>query len=129
MVYIEKIIDCRRFKQVIQKGVQMIEVQNINPVQKGSLLATCDVHIKPWKLTLNEVKIFEKGANRWLGMPSKEYTNDQGEKKYTELVTFDSDSIKNRFRSQIMEAVDKFLSTNPDLTPEDVIKEDSALPF
>ena len=41
----------------------MIEVQNINAVNKGSLLATCDVHIVPWKLTFHEVKIFEKGAS------------------------------------------------------------------
>ena len=107
----------------------MLEVQNINAVQKGSLLATCDVHIIPWQMTLHEVKIFEKGANRWLGMPSKEFTNDQGEKKYTELMTFDTDHVKNRFRNQIMGAIDKYLQENPEMKPEDVIKEDDELPF
>ena len=107
----------------------MIEVQNINPVNKGSLLATCDVHIMPWKLTLHDVKIFEKGANRWITMPAKDYTNDMGEKKYTELVTFDNEAVKNRFRGQIMGAIDKFLAQNPDMTPEDVIKLDDGLPF
>lgn len=107
----------------------MLEVQNINAVEKGSLLATCDVHIIPWKMTLHEVKIFQKGSNRWLGMPAKEYTNDLGEKKYTELMTFDNENVKNRFRNQIMGAVDKYLSQNPDMKPEDVIKEEDELPF
>lgn len=107
----------------------MIEVQNINPVNKGTLLATCSVKIIPWKMTLHDVKIFEKGTNRWLGMPSKEFTNDLGEKKYTELMTFDCDAVKNRFRSQIMGAIDKFLEGNPDLTPEDAIKETDEIPF
>jgi hypothetical protein len=107
----------------------MIEIQNITAIHKGSLLATCDVHIVPWKITFNEVKIFEKGANRWIGMPSREYTNDLGEKKYIELVVFDSEGVKNRFRSQIMGAVDKFLAANPDMTPDPVIKEDDELPF
>lgn len=107
----------------------MLEVQNIFPVNKGSLLATCDVHIVPWKMTLHEVKIFEKGANRWISLPSKEFTNDSGEKKYTELVTFDNDGVKNRFRSQIMGAIDKYLASNPDLTPEDVVKADDEIPF
>jgi len=107
----------------------MLEVQNITPIDKGSLLATCDVHIIPWKMTLHDIKIFQKGANRWIGMPSKEFTNDMGEKKYTELVTFDNDGIKNRFRSQIMGAIDKFLSENPDMKPEDVVKEDDEIPF
>ncbi len=107
----------------------MIEVKNINPINKGSLLATCEVRIVPWQLTLHDVKIFEKGANRWLGMPSKEFVTETGEKKYTDLISFDSDAVKNRFRAQIMGAVDKFIAENPDLTPEDAIKADDTIPF
>ena len=107
----------------------MLEVQNIHALHKGTLLATCDVHIIPWKLTLHEVKIFEKGANRWIGMPSREFTNDMGEKKYTDLISFDNDGVKNRFRNQIMGAIDKFLAANPDMKPEDVITQEDELPF
>ena len=107
----------------------MLEVQNINAIHKGSLLATCDVHIIPWKMTLHEIKIFEKGANRWIGMPAKEFVNDLGEKKYTDLITFDNDGIKNRFRNQIMGAVDKYLASNLDMKPEDVVKECDEPPF
>lgn len=107
----------------------MIEILNINAINKGNLLASCDVHIVPWKLTLHEVKIFEKGANRWITMPSKQFTNDQGEIKYTELISFDGEAVKNRFRSQIMGAVDQFLALNPDMKPEDVIKETDEAPF
>lgn len=107
----------------------MLTVKNINPIGKGNLLATCDVHIKPWQMTLCEVKIFEKGATRWVGMPSKEFTNEVGEKKYRELMEFDSEAIKSRFRAQILEAVDKYLAENPDLKPEDAIKESVAFPF
>jgi len=107
----------------------MLEVQNIEAVHKGSLLAKCSVHIVPWQLTLHDVKIFEKGVNRWIGLPAKEYTNEMGEKRYTELVTFDNDGVKNRFRSQIMGAIDKYLAQNPDMTPEPVITEEDPLPF
>ena len=107
----------------------MIEVKNINPIKKGNLLASCDVHIVPWQLTLHDIKIFEKGSNRWITLPSKEYINNMNEKKYIELITFDNDSVKNRFRSQIMVAIDKFLSGNPDMKPEDIVKQDQELPF
>ncbi len=107
----------------------MLEIQNINPVNKGSLLATCDVHIVPWKLTLHEVKIFEKGTNRWVGMPGKEFILENGDKKYTDHITFDNDNIKNRFRSQVMGAIDKYLSENPDMTPEDAIRAGDVVPF
>ena len=107
----------------------MIEVFNINPVNKGSLLATCDVYIGPWDQELREIKIFEKGQNRWLGMPAREFVNSMGEKKYVELIDFRREATKNRFRAQIMGAVDKYLAENPDLTPDDVIKEDAECPF
>lgn len=107
----------------------MIEISNIMEVRKGSLLATCDVYIQPWDLELCEVKIFEKGQNRWLGMPSREFTNPAGEKKYVELINFKKESTKTRFRAQILAAVDKFLEQNPDLTPKDVITEGEELPF
>lgn len=107
----------------------MLEVLNINPIQKGSLLATCDVHIIPWKTTFCDIKIFEKGASRWISLPSKEMVNDMGEKKYIELIQFDNDGIKNRFRSQIMGAIDKFLAENPEMKVEDIVKIDDDVPF
>ena len=106
----------------------MIEVSNINPINKGNVLASCSVYIKPWHVLFHEVLIFEKGANRWISLPSRKYEAN-GETKYVELVSFDSDAVKRRFRDQIMTAVDKFLAGNPDCTPEDVIKEDAELPF
>jgi hypothetical protein len=80
-------------------------------------------------LTFVDVKIFMKGSNRWITMPSKEFTNELGEKKYIEMMRWDSEAIKNRFRTQIMEAIDAFLLENPDMKPEDVIKPDEELPF
>lgn len=107
----------------------MIEVQDIQPINKGSLLAKCSVHIIPWKLTIHDIKIFEKGANRWITMPAKEHVDASLEKKYIELITFDTEVIKNRFRSQIMGAIDKFLQENPEMKPVDVIQENDNLPF
>lgn len=107
----------------------MIEVNNIQPVNKGSLLAICDVRIVPWKLTLKEVKIFQKGASTFLSLPTRDFLNDAGEKKYIELMEFDNDTIKNKFKNQILVFVNKYLEENPNLEVEDVIKEDDSIPF
>ena len=106
----------------------MIDVQNICPVGKGCILATCSVHIVPFKITLHEVKIFEKGARRWIGLPAREKMvgND---KTYIELITFDNESVKNKFRDQIMGAIDKYLELNPSMKMDDVISLDAACPF
>jgi hypothetical protein len=107
----------------------MIEVLNVNPIKKGSLLASCDVHILPWQCTFRKVKIFEKGANRWINLPSEEYTDETGEKKYFDLVRFDTPAIKERFRDQVMVQINAYLDKNPNLEAPDVIKSNSADPF
>ena|ERR1700739_598457 len=91
----------------------MLEIKNFKNVNKNTLIAVFDVHIKPWNLTFNEVKLFEKGTSKWLGMPCKEYTNDKGEKRYQELISFDNENVKKRFRDQVVEAVNKFMEINP----------------
>lgn len=107
----------------------MIEILNVHPIKKGTLLASCDVRIVPWKFTFHRVTIFEKGAQRWMSLPSEKYTNDAGEVKYKPLGSFDSPEILERFRGQIMKEIDKYLEKNPDLKPEDVVKETDELPF
>jgi hypothetical protein len=85
-------------------------------------------------MTIHSINIFQKGANRWIAMPTKQEIKDDGVKIYNEVMTFDSEVVRNRFRSQILEAIDAELEKNPDMTPEDVIKpissaKDDGLPF
>lgn len=110
------------------EGKFMIEVLNIHAINKGNVLATCDVRIIPWQLTFCEVVIFQKGSSRWIALPSKTFQGDLGEIKYKEMIKFDSDAVKNRFRSQIMGAIDKYLEENPTMEAPPVIKQ-AELPF
>lgn len=107
----------------------VIEIENVDPINKNNLLCTCSVRIVPWKMTLHEVMIFQKGEQRWLGMPSRRWDAPGGEVKYTAHVTFDDDATLKRFRAQVMEAVDAYLAANPDMKPVPVVLEDDELPF
>lgn len=106
----------------------MIEISNINPINKGSVLATCTVHVKPWKLKFHKVMIFQKGINRWVTLPSEKYEAD-GETKYKDLMEFDDATVAKRFKEQVLLAVDLYIDQHGDLTPEDVVKKDEAFPF
>lgn len=103
----------------------MIEIKNVRQINKGVLVASCDVYIAPWHLTLHEVKIFEQGDKRWISLPTKEVVDPTGVKKYFPLVSFDTEELKNRLRDQVMGAFDK-LSTS---APVDVFKAGQDLPF
>jgi len=108
----------------------MIEIKNVVGVKKGAWLASCDVHVKPWKYTFKKVKVFQKGENRWVGLPTSQYTNSTtGEVKYEETGEFDTPAILTSFRNQVMAAFDKYQEENPELKPEDAVKEDDFCPF
>lgn len=106
----------------------MIEVFNVYPIHKGDLLASCSVEIKPWKLKIHKVTVFQKGLNRWVCLPREKY-EAAGETKYNDLMEFTDAGAVKRFRDQIMAAVDAYIEKNGDLVPENVIKEDEPFPF
>lgn len=106
----------------------MIEIFNINPIYKGDLLASCSVEIKPWKLKIHGIVVFQKGSQRWISLPREKYEVN-GETKYKDLMEFTDQGAAKRFRDQIMEAVDAYVAKNGDLMPEDVIKENDPFPF
>lgn len=105
----------------------MIEITSVNPINKGDILATISVYIKPWKLKIHEVMVVQKGANRWVNLPSRKYESN-GETKYAKLLEFDDNATEKRFRDQVVLAVDEYINRHGDLVPEDVIK-DQEMPF
>ena len=105
----------------------MIKVTNVNPINKGDVLASVSVYIAPWKLKINEVLVFQKGVNRWIALPSRKFEQN-GETKYAKLLEFD-DNAEKRFRDQIMEAVDLYIEQQGDLVAEDTIKDSEPFPF
>lgn len=106
----------------------MINVISVNPINKGDLLASVSVHIKPWKLTIHEIIVMQKGQNRWVNLPQRKYESN-GETKYAKLLEFDDSGTEKRFRDQIVAAVEEYITRNGDLQPEDVIKEEEPFPF
>jgi hypothetical protein len=72
--------------------------------------------------------VVQKGANRWVNLPSRKYEAN-GETKYQKLMEFDDAATEKRFRDQIMKAVDEYTERNGDLVPEDVIRENQSFPF
>jgi DNA-binding cell septation regulator SpoVG len=106
----------------------MIEVISVNPINKGDMLASVSVAIRPWKLKIHEITVMQKGVNRWVNLPQRKYEAN-GETKYAKQLEFDDAGVEKRFRDQIMAAVDEYIMRNGDLVPEDVVKEEEPFPF
>jgi hypothetical protein len=108
----------------------MLEIDNVKQINKGALVAVLNVRIVEWKITLYEIKVFQKGENRWLGMPCKEVITQAGEKKYFELVQFDrDDDVKTRFRDEVLAAFDKYSDCGTNVKTASPIKSADDVPF
>ncbi len=107
----------------------MIEIFNVNVINKGDMQATCSVKFKPWKFTLHQIPIFQKGVNRWVGLPTKKYETVLGEIKYQDIMEWDDESTKKRFRDQIILAVDDYIEKNNGLHGEPLVSENNDFPF
>ena len=106
----------------------MIEVFNVNPIHKGDLVASVSVHILPWKFKIHKITVFQKGTQRWVSLPREKYESN-GETKYSDLMEITDAGAANRFRAQILEAVDLYEAKNGGFVPEDVIKPEEPFPF
>lgn len=89
----------------------MVEITKYTPLKTpmGAFIASCEVRVPAWKMTIREIKVFEKGNQKWVGLPSREYLNKEGEKKYSDTIVFDTEEDKNAFRNSIAKAISAYL--------------------
>lgn len=88
-----------------QRGIHCLTRRMVN---KGSLVAFCDLKITAWNLVLKDCKWFKKGPAEWVGLPSSSYTNRDGKMIYKDLVEFDDKHAAERFQAAALAAVHDF---------------------
>ena len=84
-----------------------IECLKFKSVNKGLLVGFADFYIPKTGIEIFGCQLFQKEGKRWINMPSREYANDKGEKKYMEYVRFREPSHKEIFTELALKAIDK----------------------
>ncbi len=85
-----------------------MEIEEYKELNKGSLVASFNIVVKEWGLTIRNCTLFEKDSQSWVGFPSRPYDDPEtGKKKYFSYIQFD-EKVKPRFESAVKEAVKKF---------------------
>ena len=103
-----------------EKSVRVI---NWRKLEKGTLRGFFDVEL-PSGMVLKECSLHEKGDSRWVNAPSRKFEGKGGETKYQRLVDFSSRRIAERFRSDVLHALDALLqpanAPEPQISDEDI---------
>jgi hypothetical protein len=72
---------------------------------KGFFTATM-----PSGLVFHDLMLHEKNAARWIAFPAREWVDALGKKQYARFIEFSNREASDRFRDQVLEALDKHLA-------------------
>ena len=84
------------------KGFQ---ISNWKPFAKNTLQAFFDV-TTPSGIVIHGLTLHQKNAARWVGMPGRAYTKEDGTTSYTPVIEFASREAGDKFRDQVLQAID-----------------------
>jgi len=79
----------------------------------GALQGFATIWVPKMGLEIQGISLFSKEGRRWVSMPSKEYTNKEGEKKYSPIVSFRDKKHHSLFGEACLEAIDKWKEARP----------------
>lgn len=88
-----------------QRGIECVARRMIN---KGALIAVCDIRINGWHLLLKDCKWFRKDNKSWIGLPSTSFKDREGKTIYKTVVELDDKDAYARFQAAALEAVEMF---------------------
>jgi hypothetical protein len=91
----------------VRMGIMTIECLKFQSVNKGSFLGYADFYIPKTGLEIFSCQVFQKDGKRWVNMPSREYTNEQGEKKFSSYLRYRDPAHRDMFNELALKAIEK----------------------
>ena len=88
----------------------MIEISKFELVNKGALIARFNCKMMKWGgLQIRECTLFESGSKRWINLPSRQYEDSEGKKKYYPFLAYEDRVMDDKFKESIMKAIDEHM--------------------
>lgn len=91
-----------------------IEILEGKILMKGALYAKIKIYVASWDLEIREVLVFKKGTEVWFNLPSKEFQDEDGQKKYMYYMRFGKSETHAGFQKVLRAEFDIWLAENED---------------
>jgi hypothetical protein len=89
-------------------GHREIVIADWRPHSKNTLRGFFTA-VLPSGLVLHDLMLHERNGARWVGFPSREWKDAEGNRQFACLIDFSSRATANRFREQVLDALDAYL--------------------
>ena len=102
-----------------------IKITRFHKYDTPPLYGFIDISVPLWGtiLHIKGCKVFMKEGEPWISLPSKEYTNKEGETKYAPLISLENEEVYKKFMAGIKTAWKEFVAAEaapPPPPPSDV---------
>lgn len=107
----------------------MIECIKYKKHIRGSLLGFADLKYPSKGFVLQGCTLHQKDGKRWVNLPAKEFSDENGEKKFFSIFRFIDTSEFNEFKNQALKAIDKKVLEESSLNNNDSMFEEEQINF
>jgi len=99
---------------------RVIVVSNYRTIDSGALIGSCDITVVKWRFVFRGCLLFEKNGKRWLALPRKQWTDEDGNRKFTPLGEFCNPEDGRRFAAEALAAIERVIpsAASPVRTPK-----------
>lgn len=97
-----------------------MKIENYKQINRGAIFAKFDLYFDKMGMSIRECLLFKSGAKHWVGMPSRAYEDQEGQKKFFQFVTF-SDEKRDSFQKKCLELLQPFEDIHPTPTESEEI--------
>ena len=91
-------------------GERKIQIADWKPHSKNSLRGFFTATL-PSGMVLHDLMLRERDGSRWIGFPAREWVDRQDVRQYVRVVEFCDRDTANRFRDQMLDALDEHLES------------------
>ncbi len=111
-----------------KESLKMIECMNFKSHESGTLLGFATLFLPKMGLEIFGCSMHKKGDRRWLNLPSREF-EENGEKKYLNVIRFREKSHYESFCSEAKKAIDKWIEEREENLHEPLEPSQQEMPF
>jgi len=90
-----------------------IVASNWRPVGKNTLVGAADLTVTKWRFTFRGCLWHRKGEREWISFPAKEWTDKDGNRKFSSLGEFVSHGDARRFSELAIAAIKQIAGGAP----------------
>ena len=86
-----------------------MEIVNFSKVNKDPVICSFSIKYPSMGYTIHDFRLMRTNGTEWVAMPSRQYQDETGKKKYFQFLQFETPDKKKNFEFAVMTMLKSFM--------------------